>query len=93
MINWKGAARWYRARFRSAMQGIDHRTQLAAAEHEKRVMLVNAMWDLLPKIVASDNPHWCVACRRPLLKWGHHQNCPYIAALEAVAEASISPEV
>lgn len=63
------------------------------AEHEKRVALVNAMTILLPKIVAHDNPYWCVGCQRPLAKWGHRPDCPYMAALAAVAEAGRSVDV
>jgi hypothetical protein len=96
MLDWKEAARWYRARFLSAMRTIDHRTRLAAAEHTKRVALVNAMSELLPRMASGNgfDATACYACK-PWKRRGpsHAPDCPYLKALEAVAEAGRSVEV
>lgn len=90
MIDWKEAARSYRARYRAAMRTIDHRTSLAAAEHTKRVTLVNAMSELLPRL--SVYGPWCRACDLRISD-GHRKGCNYLAALAAVAEAGRSVEL
>lgn len=72
------------------MQTIDHRTALAAAEHEKRVNLVNAMSELLPRLAIYGA--WCRACDSRELD-GHRDTCNYIAALREVNEAARSVDV
>ena len=94
-LAWKEAARWYRARFLLSQQTIDQRTAQMAAEHEKRVRLVNTMSDILMDIAyAPDDTDqaYCNVCRRDLNdEDGHATGCLYVVGLAVLAEAARSP--
>lgn len=82
LIDWKAMAHHQRYLRRLAERHeVDLKRRLGA-EHDKRVTLVNAMSDLLPRIVDYG---WC--CEGI---GAHAEDCPYIAALAAVAEAGRS---
>lgn len=85
MIDWKAVAHYQRSMRRQSERLEITLKRRLGAEHEKRVALVNAMSELLPRIVDYG---WC--CEGI---GAHAEDCPYIAALAAVAEASRSVEV
>jgi hypothetical protein len=82
MIDWKEYARHQRHLLKLSEDLEVTLKRRLGQEHQKRVTLVNAMSDLLPRIVDYG---WC--CEGI---GGHAEDCPYIAALAAVAEAGKS---
>lgn len=84
MIDWKEYARHQRHLLKLSEHLEITLKRRLWAEHDARVRLVNAMSELLPKIVDYG---WC--CEGI---GGHAEDCPYIAALAAVAEAGKSVE-
>ena len=89
MIDWKQVAHHQRHLRRLAEQHEGNLKRRIWAEHQKRVVLVNAMTELLPIIAGNGDPHadQCFVCDHD---HGHAAECAYIKALEAVAEAGRS---
>lgn len=83
-INWKEAARNYRFHMMLADKHELNLKRQLWQEREKRVTLVNATSELLARIFDYG---WC--CEGI---GAHAADCPYIAALAAVAEAGKSVE-
>lgn len=82
---WKEAARHFR-HGRTLSRELEVRLkQLVWNEHHKRVTLVNAMSELLPRLAIYGE--WCRACDSRVSD-GHRANCNYVRALAAVHEAA-----
>lgn len=88
MFNWKEAARHFRREMRN---GIAYHRRIASSERSRRVILVNAMSELLPQIAVTLTG-FCLACSQQIEPDGHRDWCPYIAALAAVADAGRSSQ-
>lgn len=89
MIDWKATAKHFRREMRN---GIAYHRRIATAERARRVILVNAMSELLPEIALSGpDRDFCLGCSQQLDPGtGHRDWCPYIVALNAVTEAGRS---
>ncbi len=87
---WKVAAHQQRHLRRLAEQQEIRLKQRLWAEREKRVALVNAMTELLPIIAGNGDPRggdYCLVCEH---EGAHTDDCAYMKALDAVAEAGRS---
>lgn len=91
MIDWKAVAHHQRHVRRLAEQQEIRLKVRLGQEHEKRVALVSAMSDLLPRVALTEDGR-CRWCGYMLERYGHLIGCPYIAALAAVAEGGRSVE-
>jgi len=92
MIDWKAVAHHQRDMRRITEQHADRLRSWLEQEHTRRIMLVNAMTELLP-VIAGNQDIDTTGCR--ICEWadGHHPDCPYIKALEVVAAAGRSVEI